>query len=195
MKKQVDDVIGDTPITVAAANGEWEEVKRLLASGADIRSCNCFGQNALYFALTAGEFDLAFALFDAGARLDELVSSEDSGTALGAAAEMRRTGRDIFAPLDKSLADLCRNGAYEAAAKRLDAASPAECSAALDELVRNGKYRPEVNLALAEKLFASGGKVDADVLQRYAALKPIQLRNPEGYTAKMRQLIQKHQTD
>ena len=90
------DVIGNTPATAAASAGDWEEVAKLLAAGADVRSCNCFGQNALYFALADGKFDLAFALFDAGARLDELAVGEDGRSALAAAAELRRTGRDVF---------------------------------------------------------------------------------------------------
>ena len=187
------DVIGNTPVTIAASAGDWEEVAKLLAAGADVRSCNCFGQNALYFALADGQFDLAFALFDAGARLDELAVGEDGRSALAAAAELRRTGRDVFAPLDKNIAGLCRNGSYEEAGKHIETATPAECSEALAELVRNGKYRPEVNLVLAEQLFARGGRIDPGLVQKYAVLKPDQLRNPVTYTAKMRQLIRKYQ--
>ena len=54
-------------------------------------------------------------------------------------------------------------------------------------------FSPEVNLALAEKLFALGGRVDIQLLQTYAELKPVQLRNPESFTEKMRQFIRKYQ--
>ena len=189
------DVIGNTPITIAASAGDWEEVAKLLAAGADVRSCNCFGQNALYFALADGQFDLAFALFDAGARLDELAVGEDGRSALAAAAELRRTGRDVFAPLDKNIAGLCRNGSYEEAGKHIETATPAECSEALAELVRNGQYRPEVNLVLAEKLFQYGGKADVKLLQKYADLKPVQLRNPEFFTSKMYDFIKLYQKE
>ena len=110
-----------------------------------------------------------------------------------AAAELRRTGRDVFALLDKNIACFCRNGSYEEAGKHIETATPAECSEALAQLVRHGKYRPEVNLALAEKLFARGGRIDPGLVQKYAVLKPDQLRNPVTYTAKMRQLIRKYQ--
>ena len=187
------DGLGNTAATASAATGSWEEVKRLLAEGADVRSCNCFGQNALYFALVDGEFDLAMALFDAGARLDELAVGDQDRYSLSAAAEMRRTGRDVFDAVDKSVANLCRNGAYEEAEKHLEGSSPAECGAALNELIRNGRYRPEVNLALAEKLFAAGGRVDPALVTRYAEIRPHQLRNPEDYTAQIRRLTEKYQ--
>ena len=195
MKNEITDAIGNTPVTTAAAQGKWDEVKKMLADGADVRSCNCFGQNALYYALAAGEFDLAFALFDAGARLDELAVDEDGRSLLSAAAEMRRTGRDVFVPLDKSLAQLCRNGCYEDAEKMLGSASVPECSEALDELVRNGRYRPEVNLALAEKLFARGGQADLSLVGKYGSLMPKQLCNPSTYTAQMFRLIGKYKAN
>ena len=187
--------IGNTPIISAASAGDWEEVAKLLASGADVRSCNWFGQNALYFALIDGEFDLAFALFDAGARLDELDSVDKKRSALGAAAEMRRTGRDIFAHLNKNIVALCRNGAYIDAEKHLDGATANECSEALNELVRHGKYRPEVNLALAKKLFSRGGKVDLKLFEKYATCKLKWFRNPESYVAKFKKLIEKYQNN
>ena len=187
------DGIWNTPVTSAAAAGNWDEVKKMLDAGADVRSCNCFGQNALFFALVDGEFDIAMALFDAGARLDELTVGDNGQYSLSAAAELRRTGRDVFDPVDKSISNLCRNGAYEEAEKHLADASPAECSAALDELVRHGRYRPEVNLELAEKLFAAGGRADPDLVTHYAEIRPRQLRNPENYTERIRMLIQKYQ--
>ena len=189
------DIIGNTPIIVAASVGDWEKVKKLLAEGADVRSCNCYGQNALYFALTDGQFDLAFALFDAGARLDELACDETGRSALGAVAELRRTGRDVFAPYDKTIALLCKNGCYKEAEKYLTCASPAECSDALNELIRNGKYLPEDNLALARKLFQRKGKADVKLLKKYAVLSPAQLRNPESYTSKMADFIKFYQKE
>ncbi len=189
------DGLGNTPITAAAACGNWDEVRKLLRQGADVRTCNCFGQNALYFTMADGEYDLSMELFDAGARLDELAVVESGSNSLAAAAELRRTGRDVFDPIDKSVANLCRTGAYEMAEARLDTASPEECSRALDELVRNGKYRPEINLSLAEKLFQRGGQVDFELVGRYASIRPPQLRNPESYTMTMLDLVRKYQHD
>mgnify|MGYP003294116146 CR=1 FL=1 len=56
-------------------------------------------------------------------------------------------------------------------------------------------YLPEENLALAEKLFQHGGKADKNLLQKYAGLKPEQLRNPDFYTAKMHDFIKFYQKE
>ena len=192
---QTNDIFNITPVTAAASAGDWQAVEELLAAGADVKTCNLFGQNALYFALIAGKFELAVKLYDAGARLDELAGNGADHSVLTEIAELRRSGRDVFASQDKSLAMLCANGAYHEAETRLPAATPADCSAALDELIRNGKYLPEENLALAEKLFQHGGKADKNLLQKYAGLKPEQLRNPAFYTAKMHDFIDFYQKE
>jgi hypothetical protein len=192
---QTNDILNITPATAAASSGNWQEVEKLLAEGADLKSCNLFGQNALYFALIDGKFDLAAALYDAGARLDELAGNGNDHSILTDIAELRRTGRDIFSSSEKSLVQLCGNGSYKEAEKRIPDATAADCSAALDELIRNGKYLPEDNLALAEKLFQHGGKADVKLLQKYAALKPAQLRNPELYTSKMYDFVKLYQKE
>lgn len=188
-------ILNITPATAAASAGDWLEVEKLLAAGADVKSCNLFGQNALYFALIDGKFDIAAALYDAGARLDELAGNGNDHSVLTEIAELRRTGRDVFASLDKSLARLCANGSYKEAETRLCSAKPADCSAAIDELIRNGKYLPQENLSLAEKLFQQGGRADAKLLQKYAGLHPAQLRNPQFYTAKMYEFIKIYQKE
>ena len=192
---QTNDIFNITPAIAAASTGDWQEVEKLLAEGADVKSCNLFGQNALYFALIDGKFDIAAALYDAGARLDELAGNGNGHSVLTTIAELRRTGRDIFSSPDKSLAQLCGNGSYKKAEKRIPDATPADCSAALDELIRNGKYLPEENLALAEKLFQHGGKADVKLLQKYADLKPAQLRNPDFFTSKMYDFIKLYQKE
>ena len=192
---QTNDILNITPATAAASAGDWHEVEKLLNSGADVKSCNLFGQNALYFALIDGKFDIAAALYDAGARLDELAGNGADHSILTDIAELRRTGRDIFSSSEKSLAQLCGNGSYKEAEKRILGATPADCSAALDELIRNGKYLPEENLALAEKLFQYRGKADVKLLQKYADLKPVQLRNPEFFTSKMYDFIKLYQKE
>ena len=192
---QTNDILNITPATAAASAGDWQKVEKLLAAGADVKSCNLFGQNALYFALIDGKFDIAAALYDAGARLDELAGDGANHSVLTDIAELRRTGRDIFSSSEKSLAQLCGNGSYKEAEKRIPGATPADCSAALNELIRNGKYLPEENLALAEKLFQHGGKADKNLLKKYAGLKPVQLRNPEFFTSKMYDFIKLYQKE
>ena len=192
---QTNDILNITPATAAASAGDWQKVEKLLAAGADVKSCNLFGQNALYFALIDGKFDIAAALYDAGARLDELAGDGANHSVLTDIAELHRTGRDIFSSSEKSLAQLCGNGSYKEAEKRIPGATPADCSAALNELIRNGKYLPEENLALAEKLFQHGGKADKNLLKKYAGIKPVQLRNPEFFTSKMYDFIKLYQKE
>lgn len=191
--KHINNILNITPATAAASAGNWQEVEKLLETGADVKTCNLFGQNALYFALIDGKFDIAAALYDAGARLDEL--SGNGHSVLTEIAELRRTGRDVFASLNKSLSQLCRNGSYKEAEKNLDSATPEDCCDSINELIRNGKYLPEENLALAEKLFQRGGKADKILLQKYASLKPEQLRNPEFYTSKIAEFVEKYQKE
>lgn len=191
---QVIDCIGDTPFLVAAAGGNWNEVKDMLRKGdVDVRHCNTFGQNALYFALAAGELDLAIGLYDAGARLDGLhlpenwESPNSSGAILATVAELRRTGRDVFFDPQNTVVDCCIWGNYPDAETRISNATREQLTEAISELIRNGRYMEKENLALLKKLVAHGGEIDLDLLAQYATVQPAQLRNSEFYTQTVRQ--------
>lgn len=186
------DPIGNTPFLDAAFAEEWEKVRQMLCQGADARHKNSFGQNALYYALCANELDLAIELFDAGARLDALCvpdgweDRKGKGTFLCNIAGMRRTGRDIFFDEKNTIVDCCRWGFYADAERKIETSTPEEMSLAITELIRHARYMEKENLALAKKLLDHGGKLDLEMLERYASMRPAVLRNSEAYTAALR---------
>ena len=137
------DAAGNTPFTLAAQKQDWDEVRAMLKWGTDARHWNCFGINALYYALIYGQLDLAIELYDAGARLDGLNSDlpdEGSGNRiLKLAAELQRTGRNIFFDERNTLLDCCRKGAYLQAQDKIRSASGEELTESISELkIRKG---------------------------------------------------------
>ena len=187
------DSIGNTLFLAAAVAGEWTKVRQMLHQGADARHKNSFGQNALYYALCDSELDLAIELFDAGARLDALCIPDGGGDHrkgkgifLCNIAEMRRTGRDIFFDEESSIVELCCRGFYSDAERKIGTSPQEELSLALTELIRHAKYMEKENLALAKKLLDHGGELDIETLECHASMRPVELRNSEGYTAALR---------
>lgn len=187
------DAFENTKLILEARSGNWDGVRQLLRQGADARWKNVFGINALYYALEAGETGLAIELYDAGARLDALnggpPESRSGGRALILAAELRRTGRDVFYDEQNTLSECCRWGLYGQAEKLISGADKGELDLAVYELIRNGRYCPEKNLALLKKLVLLGGEIDPVEVNRYVADRPEKLRNPPEYTEAVQQLI------
>ena len=86
------DACGNNEIIAAARDRDWNRVRELLKKGADVRNCNCFGQNALFFAVLNCRFELADELYQRGARLSGLIDNPDSEMLAGI-ADMMRYGR------------------------------------------------------------------------------------------------------
>lgn len=149
------DACGNNEIIAAARDRDWNRVRELLKKGADVRNCNCFGQNALFFAVLNCRFELADELYQRGARLSGLIDNPDSEMLAGI-ADMMRYGRNPFYDENNTLAECCRDGHYDQAESLLERASPDEKNQALRALIRNGNYRPERNLELFRRLLAAG---------------------------------------
>ena len=183
----------NTKLIREAESGSWDGVRELLRQGADARWKNGFGVNALYYALEAGEIDLAIELFDAGARLDALNGEQSlagaRGNGLVMAAELRRTGRDVFRDEKNTLSECCRWGLYDQAEEKINGADKAELDLAVYELIRSGRYCPERNLKLLQKVLDRGGEIDPVQVERYANYRPHQFRNPPEYTEAVRRLM------
>lgn len=45
------DACGNNEIIAAVRDRDWNRVRELLKKGADVRNCNCSGQDALFFAV------------------------------------------------------------------------------------------------------------------------------------------------
>ena len=84
------DACGNNEIIAAARDRDWNRVRELLKKGADVRNCNCFGQNALFFAVLNCRFELADELYQRGARLSGLIDNPDSEMLAGIADMLKK---------------------------------------------------------------------------------------------------------
>ena len=123
----------------AAAHGRWPEVKHLLADGADPRICryidgNCC-KSALFFALTAQEFDTAETLLEAGDRLDDLRAGEADVLPADAVNFLVRSmahGDQVFMEKDKPLSECIRCGLWAQAREAMKTASRKELNLSVE---------------------------------------------------------------
>ena len=126
----------------AARNRQWGTVKQLLADAdaapepAELPP-DCGGRNALYFALLAGEFDIAGRLYELGMRLDApLQNCDESDSVAGGwilqfLSHEHALGRDYFCNETRTLADCCRLALLCQAETLLNQAPAEELAAAL----------------------------------------------------------------
>ena len=75
-KKNIDkkDSLGNTFLMGCAENGDIDNVKKLIAAGADLQLTNSFGDSAFVLALKAGQIKTAEYLCEKGARIFNLSS-------------------------------------------------------------------------------------------------------------------------
>ena len=119
-----EDLPGDALLSArlvkAAFENHWAEAEELLAAGAVPGICrrgDAFGvESALYFALKAQNFVLARKLFEAGDRLDDLVTESEEPLPAAVldflASEMRR-GSNYFYGGSKTFSECCRSSCFE----------------------------------------------------------------------------------
>ena len=77
-KKDVDkkDSLGNTFLMGCAENGDIDNVKKLIAAGADIQLTNSYGESAFVLALKAGQINTAEYLCEKGAKIYNLSASD-----------------------------------------------------------------------------------------------------------------------
>ena len=126
-------VLLSAKLVKAAFEKNWKEVETLLADGADPRICrrgDAFGvESALYYALKDKRFDIAEKLYDAGDRLDDLVSEDETPlppTVLDFLAFAMRNGCNYFYDESKTLSECCRCSAFEQIEKLMPSADKEE---------------------------------------------------------------------
>ena len=120
------DVMQSAKLVLAAFEKKWSEVENLLENGADPRICrrgDAYGvESALYFALAEKQWNIAAKLYDAGDRLDDLISECEFPLPWQVldflAGEMRR-GRNYFLDENKTLSECCRCSAFKQIEKLL----------------------------------------------------------------------------
>jgi len=127
------DAMQSAKLVLAAFEKRWDEVENLLENGADPRICrrgDAYGvESALYFALTEKQWNIAAKLYDAGDRLDDLVTECELPLPWQVldflAGEMRR-GRNYFLDESKTLSECCRCSAFKQIEKMMPDASQEE---------------------------------------------------------------------
>ena len=127
------DVIQSAKLVLAAFEKQWDKVTSLLASGADPRICrrgDAFGvESALYFALADKQWNIACMLYDAGDRLDDLVTEDESPLpwqTLDFLAYEMHCGRNYFLDESRSFSECCRCSAFQRIQKLMPDASQEE---------------------------------------------------------------------
>lgn len=207
-----EDLTGDALLSAklvkAAFENNWEEVKKLLAAGADPRICrrgDAYGvESALYFALLDKQFDLADKLYDAGDRLDDLLTEGERPLPWEVldflAAEMR-CGRNFFYDESKPLSECCRCSAFEQIERLMPEASQEELDKSIAPTVRawiKFSGRREVYLRILEDLLARGARLAeaekaellADIETRFGRCPRVMHPGKEA-VEKMARLIEK----
>ena len=131
------DALQSAKLVKAAFENNWQEVQTLLEAGADPRICrrgDAFGvESALYFSLRAEQFDIAEKLYNAGDRLDDLVTEDQAPlppAVLDFLAFSMRSGRNYFYDESKTLSECCRCSAFEQIEKLIPSADQKELSKA-----------------------------------------------------------------
>ena len=127
------DAMQSAKLVLAAFEKKWSEVESLLEQGADPRICrhaDGYGvESALYFALAEKQWNIAAKLYDAGDRLDDLVTECELPLPWQVldflAGEMRR-GRNYFLDESKTLSECCRCSAFKQIEKLMPNASQEE---------------------------------------------------------------------
>lgn len=127
------DAMQSAKLVLAAIEKKWSEVETLLEQGADPRICrrgDAYGvESALYFALAEKQWNIAAKLYDAGDRLDDLVTECELPLPWQVldflAGEMRRD-RNYFLDESKTLSECCRCSAFKQIEKLMPNASQEE---------------------------------------------------------------------
>ena len=161
------DALQSARLVLAAKEQKWQEVEKLLEEGADPRICRYSDvgielESALYYALTAEEFELAGKLFEAGDRLDDLrLDCEDpikfSNRTLVFLIFQMRCGNNFFYDESKPLSECCRSSAFAQIEKLLPSASQDELDKSIEPTVHRYIHSKEpVYLDILEDLIEKG---------------------------------------
>lgn len=201
------DALQSARLIAAALDKKWNEVEKLLEEGADPRICRWattdgMMASALFFAIESKQFDLAFKLFKAGDRLDDLRLNPDFGSVsaevLAFLAFEMRDGRNYFRDESKSFSECCRCAAFEQIDKLIDTASQDELNKSIEFMVHNYIYsKNPVHIEILEDLIERGAKLPVqekeELLDCVESVRrwPLVMRPPEEGLDKVSALLKK----
>ena len=166
------DPLASAKLVKAAFERNWDEVEKLLVTGADPRICrwgSSFGvESALYYALKDKRFDMAEKLYDAGDRLDDLIIEYEENLPSDALMFLNaamRFGDNYFYDESKPLSECCRCSNFAQIEKLLPEASQEELNKSIVPAVRSWIcHFKEHRLysQLLEELIAHGAKLSEE---------------------------------
>lgn len=201
------DALQSARLVLAAQEKKWQEVENLLAQGADPRICrwaDVAGEtaSALFFALESKQYELAFKLFKAGDRLDDLRLDSDFGSVpaqvLDFLAFEARDGRNYFRDDSKSFSECCRCSSFEQIGELIETASQDELNKSIEFMVRNYIYfKNPVHIEILEDLIEIGAKLSDQKKEELLAIIdacrrwPLVMRPPEEGLEKVIALLKK----
>ena len=201
------DALQSARLVLAAQEKKWQEVEKLLEEGADPRICRWASvdgmmASTLFYAIESKQFELAFKLFKAGDRLEDLRLDSDFGSvpavALDFLAFEMRDGRNYFRDDSKSFSECCRCAAFEQIDKLIDTASQDELNKSIKFIVRNYLYsKNPVHVEILEDIIEKGGKLPGPEKKELLAMVescrrwPLVMRPPEEGLDKVIALLKK----
>lgn len=166
------DVLLSAKLVKAAFEENFDEVEKLLSQGADPRICrrgDAFGvESALYYALKAKRFDIAEKLYNAGDRLDDLVTENDEPldpVIMDFLAFVIADGTNYFYDATKPLSECCRCSNFKRIKELMPTADKEELRKAFINTVWEGiRYfkNLEVYEKILEDLLAYGAKISEE---------------------------------
>jgi len=166
------DAMQSAKLVLAAFEKKWSEVENLLKNGADPRICrrgDAYGvESALYFALAEKQWNIAAKLYDAGDRLDDLVTECKfplPWQVLDFLAAEMRCDRNYFLDESRTLSECCRCSAFKQIEKLMPTASQEELDKSvfltIEAWVRNFR-KTDTYLAILKELSACGATFSAE---------------------------------
>ena len=175
------DPLAGAKLLKAAREKNWQEVLTLLDNGADPKICrwgSVYGvESALYYALLDKQFEIAGKLYDAGDRLDDLVTESEAPLPWEVLDFLRREmhwGRNYFLDESKTLSECCRCSAYDQIERLIPSASQEELNKSVPLTVRAwilNFHNTDIYLEILKDLFAHGAELsDADKTELLAQL-------------------------
>ena len=203
------DVLASAKLVKAACDKNWNEVEKMLDEGADPRICRlayASGEihSALFMALKDQKFDLAYKLYLAGDRLDDIAEFTDScgscpDSVFACLAQEMHRGRNYFYDESRTLSECCRCSAFVRIEKLMPLASQEELDKSIEPTVSSWfrHYRqPDIYVDILKGLAYFGAKlapeIKEDILQRIEgrfAKCPAALRMDQNDLDKMVNLI------
>jgi hypothetical protein len=184
------DALQSARLVRAAQEKNWKEVEKLLEDGADPRICREATPDgnmvsALYYALASKQHELAWKLYNAGDRLDDLRLDEYyepvPAEMMAFLTGQMHYGRNYFYDESKPLSECCRCAAFEQIGKLMETASQDELNKSIEPIFENYiHYKAPIYIDILEDLIGRGAKLSDQEKEKLFAIVELCRRWPEA---------------